>query len=431
MSMTYRAARQRVGRELGIILSGVATAVTGTTLIDTSSDAPFDPGDKAERLNGAGILIFVVATSTYHYRTNVTYDPATQKITWAGSVASIAAGDTYEVHLETILNPLTIWPDLFEDALKTIKRISWQEILLTGRGYYDLTDWTDIDGPEQVRRLYDVGPNILKNADLQDWPTSVTDPTDWSGTGDPSRATVLNYSHGFGLDAAAGETLAQAVSIQGPGRLRVGALAKNVNGSNDLSVTLTARLADLSTERTSTHTIASSGSTAVQRLRTELELTKRTASVLVTFTGAGSGNIAFWMPFLYFLSGGQAHRIQPTNPMLVDDVVRLYVPDPVGVGAMALLLPYATVADDGATVISSTLNDNLLIAALAVQVLRWLVSNPQLPGRGQYQLQIAIWESKFNKRHREHMRKIFKTPQLWEAHELGGGSSGHQIGRRR
>ena len=436
--MTVRATRQRVGRETGIILTGVATAVSGTSINDTSPDSPFNAADNAELLNGAGVLIHVVATGVTHYRTNITYVPGPQGFLWAGSVASIAIGDSYEIHLEPLLNPLINWPDLIEDALKTIKRISWQEILMNGRGYYDLTDYTDIDGPEQVRRLYDTGPNLLKNGDLALWPTGAAMPTNWTlfaGTA-PTRAEVRNYPHGMQNTAAGLLQTRQSVSMSGPGRLRGTFFTKYISGTSIRFVAeLTALLPDASVERTAgvTRTVTTGGLTDAVPLRTELEITHRTASVLmrVEIDNCSTCSGVMWAPTLTRVSDGQARRIQPLTPMLYDDTVRLYVPESETVGRMALLLPYSTVADDGATVISTSLNDNLLIAAVAVQVLRWLISNPQLPDKSQFQFMLAIWEAKFAKRHREHMRKIMKTPQMWEAGELTGPYYGYEVGGRR
>ena len=82
MALTRRQIRANVGGKIGIVRTGTATSITGTTAIfDVSVDSPLDPGDIAERLSGSGLL--VVAGSNIGYRQNVTYVPATQSITFA------------------------------------------------------------------------------------------------------------------------------------------------------------------------------------------------------------------------------------------------------------------------------------------------------------------------------------------------------------
>lgn len=417
MSMTIRQARARVGRELGIILTGVATAVTGTSLNDTSSDSPFDPSDVQERLNGAAILVHVAATGLTHYRQNVSYSVGGQGFTWVGSIPSIAVGDAYEIHLEPLLHPLLNWPDLIEDALKLLKFVSWQEILLTGRGYYDMSDYPDIDGPEQIRRLYDVGSNLLLNGSFEDWPTTATVPTNWSIV---AGTVTQNFSpkNYRGLTLSSLGSIRQTFSFRGPRRVRVVVWAKrNVHPSTVL-LTVDVRNAASGTLHSAT---ASNSATAVDtpfRLAVDVEVEKEADSVRVTIENtAGTSGATIWAPLAYDLSDGLAQRIQPITTLIVDDVVRLFVPEDDCVAQLTLLLPYTVPADDGTTVISTSLPDRLLIAALAVQVLRFLIMQPQLPDRGQYQLAIGIWEGLFERRHREHMRKIAKTQQRWEAGE--------------
>src|SRR5436309_617939 len=110
MAMTIRQARQRVGRELGIIYSGTTSSATTTSIVDTNAASPLDPGDVAERFNGAGVLVYF--GGSVFWRQNVTYTPATQTISWTGAIAGLTGTVPYEVHIEPVLNPLTNWPDI-------------------------------------------------------------------------------------------------------------------------------------------------------------------------------------------------------------------------------------------------------------------------------------------------------------------------------
>jgi hypothetical protein len=430
MSMTVRQVRQRVGRELGLILTGVATGATGTTLIDTSSDSPLDAGDSAVRLNGAGILIHVVGGGgATHYRANVTYTPSTQTITWVGAVASIATGDSYEIHLEPVLNPLLNWPDLIEDALKTIKRYAMEEILLTDRDYYDLDDWRDIAGVEQIRRLYDVGSNYLENADFNQWTLGAAAPVSWTvGAGIVSEVTNTRNYRTASVGSAG--ILRQDANVQGPRRVRGVVHSSRVAGGSSCALSLDVRSASSSiVEVLDTDSTTATGTPF--RLEAEVEVMREAAKVRVSLT-AGGGACNFRMPLLYDLSAGQMRRIQPITPLDFDDELRLYVPAYFTVARMALMLPYTVPTDDGLTVVSSTLNDQLLIAAIAVQVIRWLIEQPQIPDKGTFGMLAGVWDAKFRKRHKEHMRKIAKTPQMWEAGELTGSTYiRREIGGRR
>src|SRR3990172_5679852 len=101
MTLQLRQIRQQVGRDLGLILFG----------------------------------------TNLFYRQNTTYTPATQTLTFVGTI-TLADAVYYEVHPEPILHPLNVWPNLVNESLQLIRRLSWRYILLTGRGYYDLNHWT-------------------------------------------------------------------------------------------------------------------------------------------------------------------------------------------------------------------------------------------------------------------------------------------------
>jgi hypothetical protein len=435
MALTRRQIRQRVGqRELGIIYVGTMT-VTGaeTQAIDTSDNSPMDPGDNALRYNGAGLLVRSPAGGTgIAYRQNVTYVPATQELTIA-AISGLTGTPEYELHLEPLLHPLLIWPGLIDDALALIRRISFQHILFTNRNYYDLTDWAEIVGPEQVRRLYSIGTNLLQNPKFDPWPVANLAPNNWTGTGAGIvRGNIEeNVPHSVGLDpAAVAETLEQIITLSVANR-RVKCVVWARNDANSQArLTLQARRSGPTVEDSQIVTFTTAS--GQRQLEAEVETTSDTASVriLLDNAGADASTATFWAPMLYDLAMGRRSRVKPITTMLAGQgdagaaTMKLYVPyRSEQVGQMALLLPYpalgavaTTTADDVAT----SAPDELVIAAVATQVLRWLVTHPQIPStsKTEYRVSLQTWEARFRQRARTHMRKIAKTQEMWEASEL-------------
>jgi len=421
MALTRTQLRSQVGRELGIIFSGTATSVDAAGAVqlnDTSDDSPFDPGDDSSRFNGAGLYILDSDADRY-FRQNLTYVPASQRVTWTGALSPALTDTTpdYEIHTEPILSPFTIWPTLIDDALRLIRFISFQYISLTGRNYYDLADWDDIIGVERFRRLYYVGQNLLKNSEFR-WPAAATVPTDWVMTlGTAGRNTDRdNVAYAVELDTT--ESIRQDATIRGPQRVRGVISVTNTGGTQTLS--LTARRADGSSDEITS--VASDGTTAVQQIVADLETTDNTATVRFEVNHVGGGSIGIvWSPMLYNLTDGVRQRIRPANVIQADATttdpnIRLYCPDiDDAVGEMALLLPYPALALDTSTTAAP---DDLIRAAVAVQVLRWLVSSPQIVDKSEYQQALTIWADKFDRRSKEHMRKIQKSRALWESGEL-------------
>lgn len=419
MALTRRQIRANVGGKIGIVRTGTATSITGTTAIfDVSDDSPLDPGDIAERLSGSGLL--VVAGSNIGYRQNVTYVPATQSITFA-AVTGLTGTPYYEIHLEPLLHPLLDWPVLIDEALALIRRIVLKNILLTGRGYYDLAHWSDITGSEQVRRLYDVGPNMLQNGDFSAWPAGDASPRLWTATGTIGRANaVLNYGNGVILDAT--EALHQDI-VMGATRRMIRASVW-VDGSATAAgrLTLDARTA-AGSQYTSVATAVADGTR--QQLTVELEVAAwiTTLRLQITETVGGQSS-TFWAPMVYDVSQGHRHRVHPFTTLAADTGMKLYVPSGAGsCGEMALLLPYAglgSAATDAADVATTAAPDKLIEAAVAVQVLAFLAEHPQVPttSKAEYATALKLWGGKFRQRIRLHMRRIAKTQSVWEAGEI-------------
>lgn len=432
MTLNRQQIRQQVGAELGIVLSGTATSVSPaapntTAIFDTSQDSPFDPGDNALRFNGAGVYLIDSDTDRF-YRQNLTYVPSTQSVAWTGVISATDTTPDFEIHTEPILHPLLVWPDLIADALRLIRFISLQYISLTHRGYYVLDAWPDILGVERIRRLYFIGQNYLDNPDFV-WPTGATVPDDWTGTGTaPIRSAQANVEHGAILAAAS--TLSQIASMPlQPGRFR-GEVTAIAAVATPLTLTLRARLSSGATERVQTETTTVDNTT--EHLAAEIETTSRTADIQFELAAHAGATATVYSPLLVNLTHGERRRLQPVtaiahNPGETNGGIRLYTPEIDGVGQFALLLPYASLATDTT---STSAPDDLVKAAVAVQVLRWLISNPQIMDKSEYQSALAIWADKFDRRAREHMRKIQKTQQLWEQGELGGGRYGLWRGGR-
>ena len=422
MALSRRGIRQTVGKDLGIIKVGVATAVDSTNdddLTDTSDDSPLDPGDAATLLSGAGLLVVDPDNSTgaLAYRRNITYTPSSQNLSFA-TLTTLAGTPIYEIHLEPLLHPLTDWPDLIDDGLALIRRISFQHILLNNRRYYDLSQYADILGPEMVRRLYFMGPNLLRNASFDQWATGDDGPGDWTASAALARVEVVNYAQA--AQCGTTETLYQDITGLGAQgrRLKVvvwGKAAATATGT----LRVTARLADDSTERETTDTVAAS---KTERLEVEIETTPRTASIRIKLEAA-TANVDWWAPMVYEMSAGRRQRVKPLTTMLSDGEMKMWVPPKTGVGQMALLLPYAAlgaVATDAADLVTTAAPDELIVSAVAMQVLRWLTQSPQIPSssKQEYLASLMIWEARFQQRARIHMRKIAKTQELWESGEL-------------
>lgn len=435
MPLSRRELRQRVGqRELGIIYVGTTTTTGATTqIIDTSDNSPLDPGDNALRYNGAGLLVRSPGGGTgIAYRQNVTYVPATQEFTLA-AISGLTGTPEYEIHLEPLLHPLLIWPGLIDDALALIRRISFQHILFTNRNYYDLTDWAEIVGPEQVRRLYSIGTNLLQNPRFDPWPVANLAPDNWTGTGAGIvRGNVEeNVPHSASLDpAATAETLEQIITLSVANR-RVKCVVWARNDANSQArLTLQARRTGAAVEDSQVVTFTTAS--GQQQLEAEVETTSDTVDVRVLLENAGNdaSRATFWAPMLYDLAMGRRSRIKPITTMLAGEgdagaaTMKLYVPfRSEQIGQMALLLPYPALGDTATTTaddVTTSAPDELVIAAVATQVLRWLVTHPQIPStsKTEYRVSLQTWEARFRQRARTHMRKIAKTQEMWEASEL-------------
>ena len=429
MALTRRQIRQRVGqRELGIIYVGTTTTTGATTqVIDTSDDSPMDPGDNALRYNGAGLLVRSPAGGTgIAYRQNVTYVPATQELTVA-AISGLTGTPEYELHLEPLLHPLLIWPGLIDDALALIRRISFQHILFTNRNYYDLTDWAEIVGPEQIRRLYSIGTNLLRNPRFEPWPASQAVPDGWTSVATPTRILV-EENVPFALSLGSGETIYQdiQVGIQDR-RIKAVVWARN-DSDSEARLLLEARRSDETVD--DAQTVNFTTASGQRQLEAEVETSHLTNHVRITLSSETAAGAVFWAPLAYDLSMGRRSRIKPITTMLAGQgdagaaTMKLYVPyRSEQVGQMALLLPYpalgavaTTTADD----VTTSAPDELVIAAVATQVLRWLVTHPQIPStsKTEYRLSLQTWEARFRQRARTHMRKIAKTQEMWEASEL-------------
>lgn len=429
MALTRRQLRQRVGqRELGLIFVGTTITTGATTqIIDTSDDSPLDPGDNAVRLNGAGLLVRDPdGNAGLSYRQNVTYVPATQEFTFA-AISGLTGTPEYEIHLEPLLHPLLIWPGLIDDALALIRRISFQHILLTNRNYYDLTDWAEITGPEQVRRLYELSSNFLRNPEFEPWPAADATPTGWTTTGTPVRE-VTEENVPFGVGLGSGETLYQDLQVATTDRrIKAVVWARN-DADSKARLLLEARRADETVD--DTQTVDFTTANGQRQLEAEVETSSLTDHVRITLSSESNAGAIFWAPMAYDLTLGRRRRVKPITTMLSAEgdagaaTMKLYTPRTSRqVGQMALLLPYpalgstATVAADDVT---TSAPDELVIASVAVQVLRWLVTHPQIPStsKAEYTRTLATWEARFRQRARTHMRKISKAQESWEAGEL-------------
>jgi len=422
MTLQLRQIRQQVGRDLGLILFGTSSSTPAgdLTLLDTSQDSPLDPGDVAERLNGAGLLID--DGTNLFYRQNTTYTPATQTLTFVGTI-TLADAVYYEVHTEPILHPLNVWPNLVNESLQLIRRLSWRYILLTGRGYYDLNHWTadvsnPVVGPEQIRRLYYLGNNLLSNGDFRLWAAGEAVPDAWTaGAGAVARANnVLNYGNGVTCDAT--ETLYQDIPVGGSRRKIRAAVWVDGSATAAGRLTLDARTA-AGSQYTVTATATADGTR--QQLVAEIELPAHITTLRVTLEETVGGQTStFWAPMVWDLGVGLMRRIQPLTTFLADNNLLMYTPEVSGCAMMAALLPYpalSTAATHAADIATTTAPDNLIIAAVAVRVLSWLIENPGIADKTEYAAALLIWRDRFHNRAREHMRKLTKQQQTWEAGE--------------
>ena len=417
MATSLRKYRQDVGRELGLVKYGTSTTITTTTLIDTSDDSWMDPADDAARYNEAGILID--DGTNLHFRQNLAYTPSTQKQTF-GTISGLSGTPYYEIHTETLLHPLNHWPYLINEGLRRIRKISLQPLLMTSRGYYDLTDWTDVTAVSHFRRLYNVGSNLFRNADFSQWDTGDNGPANWTVSAALARIVPVNYAHAVELDAA--ESLYQDINIgSGSKRIKIAAWANGVATAIG-TLTVAALLADGSTERSTTATVTGTAAKPNTLIEAELELTNRTNKVRVTFAAATAA-CQFWSPMAWVISKGQHQRIVPISALQADRTIRLWTPKRECVGELALLLPEdeftigTTNALDVATVNAPY---ELAKASIIVQVLRFLVQHPEIPAASKkdYMGTLSVWQTTFNHRIREHHRKLAKSSSVWEAGEL-------------
>ena len=418
MATSHRKYRQDVGRELGLVKYGTASSCSTTTVLDTTPDSWMDPADDASRYNEAGV--FVSDGTNVHFRQNAVYAPATQKLT-IGTISGLSGTPYFEIHTETLLHPLNHWPYLINEGLQRIRKLSLQPLLMNGRGYYDLTDWSDVSAVSHFRRLYNVGANLFRNADFGQWVTGDNGPADWTVSAVLTRIVPTNYAHAVQLDA--GENLYQDINIgSGSRRIKVAMWVKGFSGATG-TMTIAALLPDDSTERSTTAVLADeSADTDHKIISAELELTNRTNKVRVTFASAGA-KCNMWSPMAWVMSKGQHQRITPVSAMHTDRTVRLWTPKRSCVGELALLLPEnqftigTTEALDVATVNAPY---ELAKASIIVQVLRFLVQHPEIPqaSKKEYLLALSVWQTTFNLRIREHHRKLAKATSVWEAGEL-------------
>lgn len=424
MALTLKQIRQRVGKELGhIILVGTATAVGGPNLFidDTSPDSPFDPTDVNLRLNGAGILLHNPdGSGNIFYRQNVLYTPSSQRISF-GTVTGLTGTPEYEIHRETLLHPLLIWPQLVNNALNKIKRLSFPHIYLNDRGFYDLAWYQDIIGSERIRRLYWVGNNLVANPDFDPWTNGADAPQQWTASAAANEWHVPNVPNGAAIST--GQNMLQVVTV-GVNRRRFRGVVWAFPANTSVgTLTLTAKRSDGSNVRiVSAATPAGTTTVTYYELLVDLELPSDAATVEFKMSAANA-NCIFWSPMAYNVSRGVRKRVQPITVFNENGSIRMYCPPHRGVAQFGLLLPYAnfsgaaTVAADTTT---TTAPDDLIIAAVAVEVLRWLSDQPDLPSdsKVEYNRALTTWASKFRQRAREHMRRLSKTQQAWEAGEL-------------
>lgn len=420
MTISRQTIRRTVGGEIGIVRHGTTTSSSTTTALDTSSDSPFDSGDSDQLLTGAGIL--VDDGTTLHFRRNCTYDSSAQKLTF-GTISGLTGAKQYEVHTEPLLHPLTEWPRLIDNGLALIRRIAAQPILLTGRGYYDITHWTDVEGVEQLRRLYLLGHSMLRNGDMANWPSGDAVPNNWTLSGGSLTRIDNTVNYPSAAEVEAGEVLSQDIQM-GSGNRRLAASVWTLPESGGAPV-----LSLYALDSAGTPLYYADGTGAVgdgttrEQLTVELEIAPYVHSVQIQLAGPDGHAAVFWSPTLVQLNDGMRRRIQPFTTLDVDGTIRFYIPRVSGVGEMVLLLPYAglgSAATHAADIATTTAPDKLIIAAVAVQVLGWLVSHPHIPDDSEYQEALQIWSDRFRKRAKEHMRKITKTQQLWEAGEQPG-----------
>jgi hypothetical protein len=371
-----------------------------------------DASDQNSRFNGAGLILD--DGTNLNWRQNVAYTASTQSFLFA----TVSSGPNYyEIHTEPLLHGLNNWGHLINEGLRRIRRISLQQILLTGRGYYDLTDWSNISGVSQFRRLYLLGSNLILNGDFDNWPTADNGPGNWTTSDDLTHADgTVNYAYAVTL--AATDTMYQDIPVSGARRIKVSCWGVAVSGGTG-TLKVEALLTSDVVERTSTTTVASTTNSLIS---TEIETTENTVKVRVTFTAATQA-ITMWSPMAHVMSRGTHQRIQPVSCLLADRKVRLWTPKAVGVGEMALLLPEAeftlgtTDALDIATVDAPY---ELAKASIIVQVLRFLVQHPEIPSasKREYIGTLSVWQTTFNNRIREHHRKLAKSTSVWEAGEL-------------
>jgi hypothetical protein len=233
----------------------------------------------------------------------------------------------------------------------------------------------------------------------------------------PTKTAVLNYPNGASI--ATGKSIYQVMPIGvGSRRVKVSVWATTDNAAT-ATVTLATYLTDGSVERTTNITQAVS---LTGQLELEIETTAMTTGVRLTLASAG-GTTLFWAPMAYDLSRGVRQRVQPLTTLQADGTTRMYIPRTEGCGQLALLLPYATlgsVATHAADIATTTAPPELIEAAVAVQVLRFLAQYPALPltARQEYGLALRVWDDHFAVQLREHVRKLTKSASMWEAGEL-------------
>lgn len=419
---TSQTLRRKVGRELDIVLAGTATSVPGSTagLADISGDSPLDPSDPDSRFDGAGLLIRH-ANGNLYYRRNIDFLPASQELRFV-ALPGLAGTPDYELHLEPQLHPLTIWPDLINEGLAYIRHIVRRPIMFaTGRNHYDLADYPEITGPEQVRALAYRGENLLLNPDFNEWTGDV--PGEWTrsaGTSEREAGATLNYpyacrfsgslhqevdvisddatvrAYAFFAEAAAARSSLVLEALASDGAVLKTAQADRPSGSGARTVTAALSLAD-----------------DIERVRVKLE--------------SSGGESVVFAPMIHYHDMGISRDIpQFRVEEAIGGGLSMYSSSGrfgEGVGELALLLPYEKLAGQFDLAATDDLvlgnpdppTDRLLEAAVAVEVLNWLVRNPTLAARIEYASALRSWSDKRDDREEEYSRRIEKTAEMYPA----------------
>ena len=167
MSVSLKALRQAVGKDLGACITGTVDSGTTTSI----TDAELLDADEAESLFVRNWVKLHIAAGSETRRVRVTdgYAPDTGTLAWGRATSGTpAASEEYEIH--TLMDPDDL-DRLINEGLKRCFYIDQEEItVVSGQREYSLAAYTWLTRKKQVVKvLWIQGTTLLKQRQLPMW----------------------------------------------------------------------------------------------------------------------------------------------------------------------------------------------------------------------------------------------------------------------